>query len=301
MSDLKLFNQTLRGEATQKYLQDVLGEKKGSFMNNITALVANDSKLQACEPLTLMYAAMKATALDLPLDNNLGFAYVIPYKNEAQKITEGQFQIGYKGIVQLAIRSNQFRTINVTDVREGEFKSRDRRTGYVTIAWEEDEAKRSSQPIVGYLGYFELLSGYKKESYWSVEELKQHGLRYSKTFSNKKEYVRDSSVWTTNFEAMAKKTVLKLMLNKGDAPMSVEMAQAVKFDQAVITGENEFHYVDNNDKTNRAEQEAADFIARQNAQKQGVEDAEYTEVDNSTTEDQNAADEPENEQQPLFN
>lgn len=244
MSNLKLFNQTIANAKTQEYLASVLGSRKGEFVNNLTALVSNNSMLQECEPLTLMYAAMKATALDLPLDPNLGFAYVLPYRDNKAGTVVATFQMGYKGIVQLAIRSGAFAIINVTDVREGELKGRDRRTGTTKIEWVEDDAERNKLPIVGYLGYFKLHDGYEKETYWSVEELKAHGGKYSQTF--KKGY----GVWKDNFDAMCRKTVLKLMLNKGDAPMSVQMQQAIKYDQAVILDENgTAKYIDNEKKS----------------------------------------------------
>ena len=127
---LKLFNQTINSPSTQKYLSDVLGERKMSFVNNLVALVANNAMLQECEPYTLMFAAMKATALNLPLDKSLGFAYVLPYKDNKKGITVAQFQLGYKGVKQLALRSGSFKTIpNATDVREGELVSRNRLTG----------------------------------------------------------------------------------------------------------------------------------------------------------------------------
>lgn len=237
---LQKFNDFATCDYTKNYLTKVLGENAKSFVNNMTALVSNDKALQMCVPATVMFAGLKATALGLPLDNNLGFAYVIPYKNTKENKTEAQFQMGYKGIVQLAIRSGQFEIINVTDVREGELKGRNRMTGELDFDWNENDAERCKLPIVGYVGYFKLLSGYSKTTYWSIEELKEHGLNYSQTF--KKGY----GVWKDNFNAMAKKTVLKLMLNKGDAPMSVEMQQAIKYDQSVILDEDGNHrYVDN--------------------------------------------------------
>lgn len=264
-SNLKLFNQAITAEKTQAYLQSILHERKGEFVNNVTALVSNNKMLQECEPMTLMFAALKATALDLPLDPNLGFAHIIPYKNNKDGIVEAQFQMGYKGIAQLAIRSGQFKTINVTDVREGELKGRDRRTGYVTIEWIEDEKKRNDAKVIGYLGYFKLLNGYEKESYWSLEELNKHGVQYSQTY--KKGY----GVWKDNFDAMAKKTVLKLMLNKGDAPMSVQMQQAIKYDQSVIIDEQgTARYIDNQ-KPDSSDQ-AAQFLEQQGGRK--VEDVD---------------------------
>lgn len=124
MPSLKTFNQKITNAKTQEYLQQVLGAKRESFVNNLVALVANNKKLQECEPMGLMYSAVKATALGLPIDPNLGFAYFIPYKNNRLGITEAQFQIGYRGFVQLAIRSGQYKTINVTDIREGEIKKK---------------------------------------------------------------------------------------------------------------------------------------------------------------------------------
>lgn len=260
MSDLKKFNNTITAVPTQNYLQQVLGDKKGSFVNNLTALVANNKMLQECEPVTIMYAALKATALDLPLDQNLGFAYVLPYKNKG--VAEAQFQLGYKGIMQLCTRSNEFERINVTDVRQGELKSRNRMTGDLDFQWVEDDAERNKLPIVGYLGYFRLKSGYEKYSYWSIEELKKHGSTYSQT------YKKGFGVWKDNFDAMAKKTVLKLMLNKGDAPMSVEMQQAIKYDQSVILDEEgNAKYIDN--QASAAEDEAEAFM----------DDADWDEVE----------------------
>lgn len=115
---LQTFNRAITNPSTQKYLQEVLGERKSSFVNNLTALVANNANLQECEPYTLMFAAMKATALSLPLDNSLGMAYVLPYKDNKRGITVAQFQLGYKAYKQLALRTGLFKIINATEVRE---------------------------------------------------------------------------------------------------------------------------------------------------------------------------------------
>jgi recombination protein RecT len=273
MADLKLFNQTITNVKTQEYLASVLGENKQAFVNNMTALVSNDKALQVCEPMTLMFAGLKATALGLPLDNNLGFAYVLPYRNNKENKTEAQLQLGYKAIVQLAIRSKQFETINVTDVREGELKKRNRMTGEIEMEWIEDDAIRSKLPIIGYIGYFKLLSGYSKTTYWSVEELKQHGAKYSQTF--KKGY----GVWKDNFDAMCKKTVLKLMLNKGDAPMSVEMQQAIKYDQSVIIDEQGNHRYADNEKPSAEDRLAAIADAENKIEEAEVVEAEVVDVE----------------------
>lgn len=238
MSDLKKFNQLITHPNTDTYLTSVLAERKGEFINNLTAVVANDSKLQACEPLTLMYAALKATALRLPLDPNLGQAYIIPYKNNRERKTEAQFQIGWKGFIQLAIRSGQFQTINATEIREGELQGYDLMTGEVKVQAVEG---RESKPVIGYLAYFKLTNGFAKSLYMTAEEIEQHATRYSQSYRGK---YRDTSLWATDKDAMAKKTVLKLLLNRF-APLSVDMQSAVQADQSVLHGDGKLDYVDN--------------------------------------------------------
>lgn len=242
---LKLFNQAITNPHTQDYLASVLGERKGSFVNNLTALVANNTKLQACEPYTLMFAAMKATALALPLDNSLGFAYVIPYKNGKTGTTEAQFQLGYKGLKQLAMRTGQLATIpHATDVKEGELKKRNRLTGDCVFEFIEDDNERAKAKTIGYASYFRLKSGADCAYYMSVEEMKAHATKYSQTYRSKNDYVKNESRWTTEFDEMALKTVLKLNLSK-NAPLSVELADAIRADQAIIRDGNKYDYVDN--------------------------------------------------------
>lgn len=238
-NNLQVFNKTLANPKTQEYLQQVLAEKKSAFVNNITALVANDVKLQACEPISLMYAGIKATALDLPLDTNLGFAYVIPYNNRKAGKMEAQFQIGYKGFIQLAIRSGQFKTLNVTDVKEGELKEVNLLTGEISY---EARPNRDELKTIGYVAYFRLINGFEKTLYMDAKEMEKHAKTYSQTYSSNKDYVRNASKWATDFDAMAKKTVIKLLLSRY-APLSVEMQSAITSDQAVMDDKGT-HYVD---------------------------------------------------------
>lgn len=241
LSNLKRFNACISNESTQQYLQQVLHEKKSSFVNNVTALVSNSAALQECQPMSLIYASLKATALDLPLDPNLGFAYVIPYKNSKKGVCDAQFQMGYKGFVQLAIRSGQFLLINVTDIRDGELQGENLLTGEMTFTRVPD---RENKPVIGYAAYFKLTNGFSKTLYMTVGEVKAHAGRYSQTYSSKLDYVRNSSKWTTDFDAMAKKTVLKLLLSKY-APLSVEMQNAIQIDQVVVDDQGEAQYLDN--------------------------------------------------------
>lgn len=259
-SPMARFNRSITSVEVQQYLLQVLGRKKDQFVNNVTALVANDANLQGCSPMSIIYAGIKATALDFALDNNLGFAYVIPYNNKKKMkgddgvtreivVKEAQLQWGYRAFIQLAIRSGQFRAINVTDIREGEIKSRDLLTGQMVF----DEApNRLELPVIGYAAYFALTNGFSKTLYMSVEELDRHALTYSKTYGSKYEGTRNSSKWTTDFDAMARKTVLKLLLSKF-APLSVQMQEAVRTDQAVFDDNGRQEYSDAPDDQDRTE------------------------------------------------
>ena len=255
MSNLKEFNNVITHVNTQNYLQQVLGAKKQEFVNNVTALVANDAALQECEPLSIMYSAIKATALDLPLDKNLGFAYVIPYDNKKKGVKEAQFQMGYKGFVQLAIRSGQFKTINVTEVRKGEIIDTDLLTGEVKL---QRLPNRETLSVVGYIAYFRLTNGFEKTLFMSFDDMNLHAMQYSQTFKSDNKYVKENSKWTTDFDAMAKKTVLKLLLNRY-APLSVEMRNAITADQAVISEKGE-EYVDNQIEDTQTEEIAQKAI-----------------------------------------
>lgn len=267
MSNLQIFNQKIQDERTQKYLTSVLGERKNTFVSNLTSLVGNSYQLQQCEPMTLMYSAMKATVLNLPLDANLGYAYVIPYK--LRNGVMAQFQIGYKGFIQLALRSGLFSSLNVTDVRDGEIIEHDILSGTFVIKGKEN---REALPVVGYAAYFKLLNGFEKTLYMTVDQLNAHGAKYSKTFS-------EGGLWQTDFDKMARKTVMKLLLNRW-APLSVEMAQAVQLDQSVMRPKGDdlsnidIVYADNDPgeqpltpEQEQAVAEAEDFVKFANEQK----------------------------------
>ena len=262
IAPLKSFNQFLANPRTQDYLTTVLAEKKASFVNNLTALVSNNAALQVCKPDTLMFASLKATALDLPLDQNLGFAYVLPYKDNKTGVTSAQFQMGYKGFVQLALRTGQFKTLNATDVREGELVYENFVTGELTFKKAEN---RESLPIVGYVAYMRLINGFEKYLYMTAAEMKAHALRFSQT------YKRGYGLWADKemFDSMAKKTVIKLLLSKY-APLSVEMQNAIKADQAVMQKPEEYDYVDAEEQE-QAAPATATAIEKANAVKERME------------------------------
>lgn len=239
---LKTFNQTITNAKTQEYLEQVLGDRKASFVSNLVALVSNSDKLQECESKTLMFSALQATALNLPLNSNLGLAYIIPYKNYKSGKTEAQFQIGYKGLIQLALRSGFYSKINTLAVREGELKSTNLLTGDMTI---EAVENRLAKPVIGYAAYIELTYGYRHAFYMTTEEIEKFAMTYSETYKSKNPNVKNHSQWVVNFDGMARKTVLKQVFKFG--LLSPEMEQALKYDQSVIRDEDgKPIYVDNN-------------------------------------------------------
>lgn len=210
---------------------ELLGKRSTAFVTSVLQCVAQNSLLANANVNSVYQSAMMAAVLDLPINPNLGFAAIIPYKTKNKESGQwedvAQFQVMAKGFNQLAMRSGQFKKLSQTDVRQGEIKTRDRLTGDIEFQWEENDEVRAKLPIIGYVAYFKLINGFEKQNYMSLQEVKDHGLRYSQTF--KKGYGN----WVDSFDAMALKTVLKLLLSKW-APLSVEMQQGIIADQSVI-------------------------------------------------------------------
>lgn len=228
--------QLLTSVPVKNRFDELLDKSAPSFISSILSIYRTNSKLQECSPRSILNASGIAAALKLPINPSLGFAYIVPYKGQAQ------FQIGYKGLIQLAMRSGQYLTLNSGPVCDGQIKEIDFVTGEII------RGEKISDEIVGYVAYMELLNGFKKALYMTIDELKAHAEKYSQSYSYDIRYNKKSSVWSTNFEVMAKKTVLKrLISNFGIISIdqhSVDLATALQADQAVITP-NGFQYVDN--------------------------------------------------------
>jgi recombination protein RecT len=235
----------MRSGAVQERLQETFKDRAQQFTISIISAVNANVLLQECPPQSIITAAMKAAAMDLPIDPNLGLAYIIPYRNNKLKIYEAQFQMGWRGYVQLAQRSRQYKLINATDVYADEYKGENRMTGEIEFEWIDDEKERKKSSLVGYLGFFRLGSGFEKMLYMTVDELKDHAKHYSQS------YRKGYGLWVDDFPAMAKKTVIKLLIARW-GPMSTQMQQAILSDQAVVE-EDSFKYIDN-DKTPEASQ-----------------------------------------------
>jgi recombination protein RecT len=206
--------------------EEMMGKRSAAFMSSIISAVNQNAALKKCDPMSVISAAAVAAAMDLPITPSLGFAHIVPYKDSAQ------FQVGWKGFVQLAMRSGQYKTINITPVLEGQIKKHNQFTGEMEF---QEDAKSDKQ--VGYLLYFKLLNGYEKYFYMTKEQCTAHGKRYSASF--KKNYGQ----WVDDFEAMALKTVAKMGLSKYGV-LSLDMQKAFEVDQAAIGEDGHPQYVD---------------------------------------------------------
>ena len=222
--------QYLCQDSVSDYLNELLGKRTPQFITSLVSAVNADRLLSRCKPKSVMLAALVATSMDLPISQNLGFAYLIPYTRNKDKKDEEvvcQFQMGYKGFIQLAQRSGFYKTINATEVKEGEIINFDRLSGEIEFKWIEDQAEREKAPTVGFVAYFKLLNGFEKSFYMTAEELNKHAKKYSKNFAK-----YGSGLWSDDFDSMAKKTVLKLLISKY-GPLNTQLQKAIQEDQTV--------------------------------------------------------------------
>lgn len=226
VSTVKEIKEMVKAPGIQKRLNDMLGKKAPGFTSSIIALSQSDN-LKDCDPESILSSAMVAATMDLPINPNFGMAYVVPY-NDKKKGKIAQFQMGYKGFIQLALRSGQFKNLNAGPVYEGEIKRINRLSG--VIEFNEDTSSVNYSNIVGYFAYFQLVNGFEKCLYMSKDEAEAHGKRYSQSYKSNKDWVREGSLWTTDFDTMATKTVVKALLSKY-APLSIEMQTALESDQ----------------------------------------------------------------------
>lgn len=238
-------------------IKAILDKNAPQFVTSVIQLVNSSNDLAECEPMSVINSAMVATTLNLPLNNNLGLAYIIPYNNRIkgrngqpdrwEKVA--QFQLGYRGLKLLAQNTGRFLLLNETDVREGEIAGRDRLTGEITFNWITDDAEREKKPVIGYLSFLKLTNGFSSTLYMTNEELETHARKYSKVY---KSDGTGGGLWKTDRPAMAIKTVCKLNIYR-NAVLSIidnSLSTAIKADQAIISdvdnaGVPSFNYADN--------------------------------------------------------
>lgn len=212
-----IINSMLDSSALRNRFNELLGKRTPQFISSLIAVINADANLTKAlneAPMTVIQAGLKAASYDLPIDSSLGYAYIVPFNNKVKDEygndkyqMEATFIIGYKGLVQLALRTGEYERINVTDIREGEFKSRDRLSGDVEFEFIDDDDEREKHPIVGYAAYYRLKTGMSNMLYSTVAEITQHEIKFRKgKFQGKG--------WRENPEIMSKKTVLRELLGK---------------------------------------------------------------------------------------
>lgn len=213
----------LDNESVKNRFTEVLGAKAPGFISSIISATSTNKMLQECEPSSIIGAAAIAATLDLPINSSLGFAHIVPYNSPDGK--KAQFQMGWKGYVQLAMRTGQYKTINVTEVLSSQLKSVDNLTGEYVFDWTKNDGE-----VVGYAAYFKTVNGFEKTVYWSVAKIQAHGKKYSKSYANQ------YGQWQLNFPSMAMKTLVKHLLSTWGI-LSIDIQKAVSVDQGVAKNE----------------------------------------------------------------
>lgn len=251
------FSAMLQTNAFQKALQNAMGNPKEiqKFSAAVTSVVSTNPQLEECEASTILSAALCGHALALPPSPQLGLYYMVPFKRKAVwengKIVQPEtkvatFVLGYRGYIQLAIRSGQYKRLNVVEIKEGELINWDALTEEITIKMIEDETERETAETIGYYAYFRYVNGFEKALYWSKDKMKQHALEYSAGYASDVNKGTSYTFWAKDFDAMAKKTMLRQLISKWGV-MSVEMQNAYIADGAVLDKDgNPESYSDDN-------------------------------------------------------
>lgn len=259
----------LTSEKARENIINVVGEKDAQrFISSVVSAVQTNPSLAECTNSSILSAALLGQSLNLPHSPQLGLYYFVPYKTK-NGITEAQFQISYRGIIALAMRTGQYKKIHAVEIKQGELISYNPIEDEYKFEPITDYSERQKLPTIGYFGFFELINGFRKELYWSKEQMDAHAKRYSASY--RKGWA--SSIWSTDFDKMALKTILKQLLNRFGT-MSVEMQMAYSSDQAVLNEQFVPEYVDNvPDEPEKAVDVMADVI-----------DSEVTEESNNEQE-----------------
>lgn len=246
----------ISSDKVKKKFAEVLGKKAPQFLASVTNTVIGSTQLQKCDATSIMGAAFVAATYDLPIDSNLGFAAIVPYNNskwnpqtrQYDKHMEAQFQIMYKGFIQLAIRSGYYKRMNYAVVYEDELKSYNPITGEIEFVEDFSQctlrAQGVEETVAGYYARFELTTGYVQELFMSRQAVDNHAKKYSQAYRYDIKEGKKSSKWSTDFQSMALKTVIKLLLSKWGI-LSVDMQRAIQDDQKVYDESGNGDYSDN--------------------------------------------------------
>lgn len=249
------FSAFLAQDAMKKKINEMVGGEKGQqFVTSIISAVSTNPQLAECENSTIVSAALVGQALNLSPSPQLGQFYMVPFNKTIKnpdgssfQIKVAQFQIGYKGYIQLAIRSGQYKKLNVLAIKEGELIKYDPLDEDIEVKLIENEEEREKAETIGYYAMFEYLNGFRKTIYWSKQRMEAHALKYSMGYRAKKGY----TFWEKDFDGMAYKTMLRQLISKwGIMSIDLTMQKALESDMAVINDNGTYDYVDNNEMVN---------------------------------------------------
>lgn len=260
------FSAFLATDAMKKKVNKMVGGEKGQqFVTAIISAVSANPQLAECDNASIVSAALVGQALNLSPSPQLGQFYMVPFNDSKRGCKVAQFQIGYKGYIQLAIRSGQYKKLNVLAIKKGELKKYDPLNEEIEVELIENEEDREKEETIGYYAMFEYLNGFRKTLYWSKEKMEAHALKYSMGYRAKKGY----TFWEKDFDGMAYKTMLRQLISKwGIMSIDLTMQKALESDMAVVNDNGTYDYVDNSE----VETEVI-----------SVENEEHTNVENDDT------------------
>lgn len=234
----------LTQDAVKNQINSVIGGKDGQrFISAVVSAVNNNPALQECTNQSILSAALLGESLKLSPSPQLGQYYMVPY-DDNKKGKVAQFQLGYKGYIQLAIRSGQYKKLNVLSIKEGELVRFDPLNEEIEVKLIEDEEQREQAATIGYYAMFEYVNGFRKAIYWSKARMEAHALKYSKGYASDKRKGTSWTFWSKDFDGMAYKTMLRQLISKWGI-MSIDMITAIDSDMAIINDDGSKTYVDN--------------------------------------------------------
>lgn len=234
----------LTGDAVKQRINQVIGGKDGQrFISAVVSAVQTNPGLQECTNQSILSAALLGESLKLSPSPQLGQYYIVPF-NDKDRGKVAQFQLGYKGYIQLAIRSGQYKKLNVLAIKSGELVKFDPLNEEIEVKLIEDEEQRESAETIGYYAMFEYTNGFRKALYWSKKKMEAHALKYSQGYKNDKKKGTAYTFWSKDFDGMAYKTMLRQLISKWGI-MSIDMASAIDADMAIINEDGTKDYVDN--------------------------------------------------------
>lgn len=254
------FSVAIQSDMYKNLINQTLGDKERAtrFIASISSAVATNQALQECDAGTILSGALLGESLNLSPSPQLGQYYLVPFNDSKKGYKVAQFQLGYKGYIQLAIRSGQYKKLNVLAIKKGELIKYDPLNEEIEVNLIEDEEERENAETVGYYAMFEYTNGFRKSMYWSKSKMEKHALKYSNGYKAKKGY----TYWEKDFDGMAYKTMLRQLISKWGI-MSIDMQQAVEKDMTAINTDGTYEYVDNDEDVVIEQEETTETIETQ--------------------------------------